>query len=119
MLYSPVKRCTEENYFDTYTEVTETNLKRIKEIEQKAIADGGLLHRFLYESVADGQAIYQIIKVGKRTVKVALCSIDGLYINYVVPQWGDLSTIKKDYAERSIRMQDAWREAINKNKGVR
>lgn len=114
MIYKPLKVCTEENYIETYVDVCETNEKHIEEIEKQAIANGGLLHRFLYEAVADGKAIYQITKVNKTTVRVKLCSIDGLYDDYIVPQWGKEATVPISYVEHSIRCQDAWREAISK-----
>lgn len=116
MIYSPQKVCTEENYIEMYADVCKTNETHIENIEKQAIANGGLLHRFLYESVADGKAVYQIVKVNKTTVRVKLCSIDGLYDDYVVPQWGKEATIPMSYAENSIRYQDAWREAVNKKK---
>ena len=116
MIYEPIKVCTEENFCQTWLEVHEANEARIREIEEKAISDGTLLYRFLYESVADGKAIYQIIKENKTTVRVRLCSMDGLYDDYIVPQWGAEATIPKSYAESGIRFQDAWRTAVEKNK---
>ena len=112
MLYQPVKTCV--NYTD-YREVEDAqkqNLARIEEIEKAAIARGGLLHRFIYESVADGKSIYQIIKVNKKTVQVHLCPVDGLYSDYVVPYWGMRATIPIEYAEKSIRAQDTWRRIM-------
>ena len=117
MIYEPVKICTEENFSKTWLEVHKANEKHIQEIENKAILNGGLLHRFLYESVADGKAIYQIIRENKTTVRVRLCSIDGLFDDYVVPQWGVEATIPKSYAEKSIKFQDMWRTAVQ-NKPV-
>ena len=119
MLYSPVKVCSEDKYFEQYQDVVDANMKHIKQIEKEAKSKNTILHRFLYESVADGQAIYQIVKENKQTVQVAICSIDGLYYNdYMVPQWGEKATIPKEYAEHGIRCQDAWEEAMNKkNRG--
>ena len=113
MIYEPVKVCTEENFCKTWEEVRKANEEHLQKIEEKAIADGGLLHRFLYESVADGKAIYQIIKVNKTTVRVRLCSMDGLYDDYIVPQWGEEATISKEYAISGIRWQDTWRKMMS------
>ena len=109
MLYEPVMIPPEEFNYEEWEKCRTANVARLKEIEQKAIEDGGLLHRFLYESVADGQAIYQIVKVNKKTVKVRICSVDGRYCDYVVPQWGIEATINIEYAEAGIKWQDMWR----------
>jgi hypothetical protein len=109
MIYEPVMACTEENYCQTWKTALEVNEAHMQAIEQKAIESGDILYRFLYESVADGKAIYQIVKVNKRTVKVRLCSLDGLYCDYVVPQWGTEATIPIDYAKYRINWQDTWR----------
>ena len=116
MIYQPVMICTEENYLKTYQDVRKANIEHLEKIEQKAIAQGSLLYRFLYEGVADGKAIYQIIKVNKTTVRVRLCILDGLYDDYVVPQWGDEATIDREYAEQNILRQDMWRKFIAERK---
>lgn len=109
MIYVPVKTCTIEEYTKKWEECTRDNRAKIDEIEKKAIANGGLLHRFMYEPVADGKAVYQIIKVNKKTVRVRLCCIDGCFNDYVVPQWGDEATIPIDYAQSVIDFQNLWR----------
>lgn len=111
MIYKPVKVCTEENICETWLDVCRTNEKRIREIEKKAIANGGLLHRFLYESVADGRGVYQIVKETDKYVQVRFCSLDG-FQDYVVPQWGMEAIISKAYAQDSINRQDAWNKII-------
>ena len=108
MIYKPAIVCTEENYATMWEKAVEENGKKIKEIENKAIAQSSLLYRFLYEGVADGVATYQIVKVNKNTVHIRLCIIDGLFADYVVPQWGTEATISKEYAEKGIRAQDMW-----------
>jgi hypothetical protein len=62
MIYVPAQTCTEEEYSKRWEECQKANSARMKEIEEKAIANGGLLHRFLYESVADSKAIYQSLR---------------------------------------------------------
>jgi hypothetical protein len=111
MIYKPAKTCTLETFSKDWQECQKVNTELIEKIESQAIANGGILHRFLYESVADGKAIYQIIKENKKTVRVRLCCIDGLFADYVVPQWGEEASISKEYAERAIHFQDIWRQA--------
>ena len=114
MLYRPVVTCTEEEYLSKWEGAIKANQKRIDDIEKKAIASGEMLYRFITEPVADGQAVYQIVQINKTTVKIKLCQIDPLYCEYVVPYWGAEATIKKDYAEQSIRSQDALRKIFSK-----
>ena len=111
MLYTPIT-CTDENYIEKFMEVIEENERRIDDIEKKAIENGGLLYRFIYEGVADGKAIYQIVKENKNTVQIQLCSLDGLHYDYMVPYWGHKATIDKTYAQQQINAQDAWRKII-------
>ena len=110
MIYKPVRLYDEGHDWKELEACRKINFERLKEIEEKAIKDGGLLYRFLYESVADGKAIYQIVKVNKRTVKVRLCSIDGYYNDYVVPQWGEEATVSIAYATSGVNWQDMWRK---------
>ena len=114
MLYTPAVTCTEEEYCKKWEGAMKANEKRIDDIEKKAIESGEMLYRFITEPVADGKAVYQIVKVNKTTVKIKLCQIDPLYCDYVVPYWGTEATIKKDYAEQSIRAQDALRAIFAK-----
>lgn len=114
MIYVPVKTCTLENYSEEWEECQRLNQEEIERIEKIAIQNGGLLYRFLYEGVADGKAVYQIIRVNQKTAKVRWCLIDGLFASYVVPQWGKEAEIPLEYAERQIAFQDMWR-GINKS----
>lgn len=110
MIYEPVRTCPKEFNLREWEECRKANFDHLKAIEEKAIANGSLLHRFMYETVADGKAIYQIVKVYKKTVKVRLCNISGSdYEDYVVPQWGEEASIPISYATSSISWQDMWR----------
>ena len=110
MLYSPAVTCSEDEYCAKWEGAIKANEKRIDLIEKDAIKLGGLLYRFIVEPVADGKAVYQIVKVNKNTVKIKLCQIDPVYNDYIVPYWGLEATIDKSYAEQSIKQQDALRE---------
>ena len=114
MIYAQVKTCKESEYLSKWEECIKANEKHLEEIEEKAIANGGLLYRFLYESVADGRAIYQIIRVNKNTARVKICQIDGCYNEYIVPQWGHEATVPLEYIQKQINFQDYWRSVIKK-----
>ena len=114
-IYKPVKVYNDGN-IDELMDCIQTNEQHMNEIEKAAIEEGGLLHRFIYEPVADGKAIYQIVRVNKRTVNIRLCSLDGKYADYVIPYWGESASIDKAYAETAIRNQDAMRALFAKKK---
>jgi hypothetical protein len=114
-VYVPVK-VYNDGKIDELMDCIQTNEKHMNEIEKAAIAKGGLLHRFIYEPVADGKAIYQIVRVNKRTVNIKLCSLDGKYADYIVPYWGESASIDKTYAEMAIKNQDVLRELIASRK---
>lgn len=107
-IYKPVKIYNDGN-IDELMDCIRVNEQHMNEIEKAAIEEGGLLHRFIYEPVADGKAIYQIVRVNKRTVNIRLCSLDGKYADYVIPYWGESASIDKAYAEASIQRQDTMR----------
>ena len=114
MIYTPVKTCTEENYCKMWQECEKANTELIEKIEDAAKKSGSILYRFLYESVADGKAIYQIIKVNKKTARVRICSIDGCFYDYVVPQWGAEATVSLDYVQKQINWQDKVAELFKR-----
>jgi hypothetical protein len=113
-IYKPVMVCSEEHYMKYFEDAHKRNWDELKRVEANVIAEGGILHRFLYEAVADGQAVYQVIKLNKKTAKVRWCQIDPCYADYVVPQWGMEATVSLEYIENAIRWQDAMREAFAK-----
>ncbi len=110
MIYVPAKICSIEEFAEKWEECYKANKARMDEIEKAAIANGGLLYRFLFEPIADGKAVYQIIKVNKKTVRIRLCCIDGCFADYVVPQWGEEAIIPITYAESVINFQNMWKK---------
>lgn len=99
MLYTPkLPKGFEEENFDVneWPQMTEENEERIRELDKQAKEQGSILYRFLYEPVADGIGIYQIIKVNKKTCRIKYCSTDG-YNEYQVRQWGETATIPMQY----------------------
>lgn len=113
MVYKPVKVYSGTGV-DELMNCIKANEEHMNAIEKEAIANGGLLHRFIYEPVADGKAIYQVIRVNKKTVNLRLCSLDGKYYDYVVPYWGDSPSVSRTYVENAISRQDAIRELMGK-----
>lgn len=80
------------------------NEDQLEKIDNEAKEKGILIGRYIKEPMADGYAIYQIIKELKTKVKIVLCT--GLGDDYVLPCWGEETNIDKDYAITSIKSRD-------------
>lgn len=108
LLYTPKlpKGFEQEDFnVDEWLRMTEENEERIGELDRKAKESGSILYRFLYEPVADGKGIYQIIKVNKKTCRVRYCSTDG-YNEYQVRQWGETAAVPMQYVLEALDRQD-------------
>lgn len=99
MLYAPIN-----NEGLDWKERFERNWKHLKNCDEKAAAKGSLVGRYIDEPFADGKAIYQIIKENKKTVRIRVCT--GLGDDWVIPYWGEETSIKKDYALQKIRLRE-------------
>ena len=108
-LFKPKAYDYKTHDWDEIDRILEENWKALHEHDKKLGKEGKLVGRFIKEGVADGNAIYQIIKENKRTVRIRripfVCPDE-----YQVRYWGNEATIDKAYAIKSIR----GREAISK-----
>lgn len=105
LLYTPkLPKGFEEEKFDVdeWLKVTEENEERIRELDKQAKEQGSILYRFLYEPVADGIGVYQIIKVNKKSCRVRYCSTNG-FNEYQVRQWGKTATVPMQYVLNVLR----------------
>ena len=98
----------ESNNFDwrRSEQIWQQNFAEIQRINQLARERGTIVGRIISESVADGQAHYQIIKENKNSVRIRHCK--GFPDDYMVSYWGEEATIDKQYALRHIRFDDYW-----------
>jgi len=85
--------------------VMEENRKLLDEIDKEAKDKGELLWRTIQEPFADGYAVYQIIKVNKKTARIRCCS--GLGDDWMIPYWGEETSVDLDYVESKIQQKDA------------
>jgi len=102
LIYKPGK-----NGFDV-------NWTKLTKLDYAAKTEGSLVGRFFTEPFADGQAVYQVVKENKKTVRIKVCT--GLGDDWVIPYWGEESTVDKDYIEKKIANNDAMLELIKKSK---
>lgn len=104
LLYTPkLPNGFEEETFNVneWMQIVEENEKRIRELDEKAKAQGTILYRFLYEPVADGIGVYQIIKVNKKSCQIRYCTTNG-FNEYLVRQWGETATVPMQYVLNAI-----------------
>ena len=94
-----------------YEKHQDKNWSELKRIDEEAKKKGNILHRFIREPVADGYAIYQIVKRNKKSVRIKHCTG---YSDYKVSCWGDGAIIDSSYAEKSVRGRDRFEELFKK-----
>ena len=89
-------------------ETSDMNFKNLKAIDENAKRKGSLLWRYIEEPHADGYAYYQIVKVNKKSVRIVNVTLGG--DDWMIPYWGEETTIDIEYAKQSIK----WRDGISK-----
>lgn len=85
-------------------EIMKENQALLDKIDQEAKDKSQLLWRYIQESYADGYAVYQIIKVNKNSVRIRCCS--GLGDDWMIPYWGEVTTIDMEYAMGKVQQRD-------------
>lgn len=97
-----------ENLIKTWND----NFKQLALEDAKAKDLGLLVGRYIDEPIADGKAIYKIIKENKKTVRIKV--VTGIGDDWTIPCWGKETTIDKDYAIRKLHSRDAIAKLFQK-----
>lgn len=90
------------NFLDRMNE----NEKQLNDRDEAAKAKGDLKGRYIREGYADGYAIYEIIRVNKKSVRIRV--VTGIGDDWRIPYWGDETTIPLEYALQNIKQRDFW-----------
>jgi hypothetical protein len=90
------------------------NQAQLDAIDAEARNKGEILWRYIQEPIADGYAVYQIVRVNKDSVRISHCT--GLGDDYFVPYWGEEDTIDKSYAAVRLQMRDNLQKLLDKKK---
>ena len=106
MLYIPKERVLEPFNLDEYLRIDQENLDLLEKIDKEAREKGEILHRYITEPYADGKAIYQIIKVNKKTVRIKVCL--GIGDEWVLPMFGEECLVDRNYIEETLKRRDFW-----------
>jgi hypothetical protein len=92
-------------------EIYTKNLQNLESTDTIAKKQGKLVGRYISHPYADGYAYYRITKENKKTVHIEV--VTGLGDDWVLPAWGDETTIDKNLALRFIICRDAFSELVN------
>lgn len=99
------------------TDEYDKNWEDLRRQDRIAKQAGILLGRYIQEPYADSHAVYVITHEYKHKVKIKV--VTGIGDDWVIPYWGEETTIEKDYAESSIGFRDSLAEAFKRQQQER
>lgn len=88
------------------------NMQKVYDMDAEAKAKGELKGRYISEQYADGYAIYQIVKENKASVLIQVVTEIG--DDWVIPYWGESTTIPKEYAVNHVARREAMAELFKR-----
>lgn len=97
---------------DIALKAIDENYEQLKKIDKMAKSKGELLGRYVDVPVADGKAIYQIMRVNKNTVRIK--ALGGFGDDYILDYWGYEATVDKDYIASLVRNRDKLEEIFGR-----
>lgn len=83
---------------------SQRNWEALRQADAEAKAKGALLNRYIDHPFADGRAFYRIVRVYKRTVRIQV--VTGIGDDWVLPAWGERTSIPLAVAERMVYSRD-------------
>lgn len=98
--------------FDVVGDAWKANWQKLNDIDTEAKQNGSLLYRYIQHSFADGYAIYQIVRLTKRTATIVVAT--GLGDDWVLPAWGRRATIDLATATAFVQQRDALEDLFAK-----
>ena len=84
------------------------NFKKLQKQDEMAKEVNRLVGRYIDEPWADGKAFYVIVKENKKSVRIRV--VTGIGDDWVIPYWGEETTIEKSYAIQRINYRDKMAE---------
>lgn len=88
----------------------EQNFQAMREKDQESKTQGMLKGRYLREPYADSYAYYEIIRENKKSVRVRVVTEIG--DDWVLPLFGEETTVDKEYAMRNIGQRDYFEDLV-------
>ena len=93
-------------------ETWDRNFNNMIEKDKKAKAKGEIVGRYIKEPIADGYAYYEIISEG--ITKVEIKVVRNIGDDWVVPYWGEVARIDKNYVINGLEMEDNLQKLFKK-----
>lgn len=97
---------------DIALKAIDENYEQLRKIDRMAKSKGELLGRYIDVPVADGKALYQIMRVNKNTVRIK--ALSGFGDDYILDYWGYESTVDKEYIQNLVRNRDKLEEIFGR-----
>ena len=89
------------------------NEAKILAQDKRAKERQSMVGRVIMHPYADGQAVYEITRVNKRTVRIRV--VTGIGDDWVLPAWGAETLIPFDTAVEFLQRRDFWLNREVKN----
>jgi len=86
----------------------DANCKKMQDKDVAAKVRGDIVGRYISHPFADGYAYYEIIRENKKTVRIEV--VTGIGDDWVLPAWGEATSIKKDDAMDFLARRDMMAE---------
>lgn len=99
-------RCDYSRPWEEISAQQDINWKTLENQDARAKKAGQLVGRYITQGIADGRAVYVIVKENQKTVRIA--HVTGLGDDYMIPYWGSGTSIKKDFALQNLNWKDLW-----------
>lgn len=86
----------------------EDNFNTLVRLDDEAEKRGLYVGRYITHPIADGKAVYQIVSETKKKIKIMVVTHIG--DDYVIPAWGSVATIDKEYADKEFNFRKFWKK---------
>ena len=110
-LFTPTEFDRATHSWEDINVILNENWDRLQTCDKRVKHAGNLVGRYIRESIADGYALYLIIRENKKTVRIRrithVCPDE-----YRIPYWSDETTIGKSYAVKSLKARDYWGDLV-------
>lgn len=125
-LYRPVIVFDKRTPYEEVAKAREKNMRFIEYIDETQRRKDDIWFRFVRVGVADGYAVYQVVRATKTYCYLQAISLDGLLYkalgmeeegfcyDYLVPQWGTFARVNRKQVEKLLKQQDAVKELFSK-----
>lgn len=109
---------TEPNYslsVEKMLKAQDEKMELVTARDRTARLKNQILHRYIRIPVADGFALYEIVRVNRMSVRIRV--ITGIGDDWRVSYFGDEATVDKQYAIENIQFRDNVHKLFRQGRG--